>query len=67
MRKTVEDRRSDRKYELEYFSNEWNCSIAEVARKIIYDYYSSGLDDEILADELYSKSDKEIIGMYLEL
>ena len=53
--------------ELKEYANEFDCSIAEAARDIVFDFFAAaGFRKDVLEEELASKSDEEIIEMYLD-
>ena len=53
--------------DLKEYANEFACSIAEAARDIVFDFFAAaGFREDVLEEELASKSDEEIIEMYLD-
>ena len=53
--------------DLKEYANEFACSIAESARDIVFDFFAAaGFREDVLEEELASKSDEEIIEMYLD-
>ena len=54
--------------ELEEYANEFDCSIAEAARDIVFDFFvSAGFREDVLEEELAPKSDAEVINIFLDL
>ena len=52
--------------ELNYFADVWGLSIEDALAELLFTYYeAAGFDCEILANELYSKSDEELMKLYL--
>mgnify|MGYP000294173828 CR=1 FL=1 len=50
--------------DLKEYANEFACSIAEAARDIVFDFFAAaGFREDVLEEELASKSDEEIIEM----
>ena len=48
--------------ELEMLSKEWNCSIAEVAREAVIEFYQENFPEEMILDEF--PTDDAIIEHY---
>lgn len=54
--------------ELEEYANEFDCSITEAARYIVFDFFAAaGFREDVLEQELASKSDEEVINIFLDL
>lgn len=54
--------------ELKEAASEWNCSIFDAARELIFIYYeAAGFDREVLAYELDAKTGEEILKMYYDM
>ena len=54
--------------ELEDLSKDWNCSIADVAREIVFQFYeAAGFCNEPLEKEFASFSDDQIIEHYCNM
>lgn len=54
--------------DLKEYANEFDCSIAEAARDMTFDFFAAaGFREDVLAEELTSKSDEEIINIFLDL
>lgn len=54
--------------ELEEYANEFDCSIAEAARDIVFDFFAAaGFREDVLEEELAPKSDAEVINIFLDL
>ena len=54
--------------ELEEYANEFDCSIAEAARDIVFDFFAAaGFREDVLEEELAPKSDEEVINIFLDL
>ena len=54
--------------ELEEYANELDCSIAEAARDIVFDFFvAAGFREDVLEEELAPKSDEEVINIFLDL
>lgn len=54
--------------ELEDLSKDWNCSIADVARELVFQFYeAAGFYGEALEKEFASFSDDQIIEHYCNL
>ena len=47
---------------------EFACSIAEAARDMTFDFFAAaGFREDVLEEELASKSDEEVINIFLDL
>ena len=54
--------------ELEDLSKDWNCSIADVARELVFQFYeAAGFCNEPLEKEFASFSDDQIIEHYCNM
>ena len=54
--------------ELEDLSKDWNCSIADVARELVFQFYeAAGFCNEPLDKEFASFSDDQIIEHYCNM
>ena len=54
--------------DLKDYANEFACSIAEAARDMTFDFFASaGFREDVLEEELTSKSDEEVINIFLDL
>lgn len=54
--------------DLKEYANEFACSIAEAARDIVFDFFvAAGFWQDVLEQELASKSDEEVINIFLDL
>lgn len=54
--------------ELKEAATEWNCSIFDAARELIFIYYeAAGVDTKQLVAELDSKTAEEILNMYYDM
>jgi hypothetical protein len=54
--------------ELKEAATEWNCSIFDAARELIFIYYeAAGVDTKQLDAELDSKTAEEILNMYYDM
>ena len=54
--------------ELEDLSKDWNCSIADVARELVFQFYeAAGFCNEPLEKEFASFSDDQIIEYYCNM
>jgi len=54
--------------ELKETESEWNCSIFDAARELIFIYNeAAGFDREVLAYELDAKTAEEILQMYYDM
>lgn len=54
--------------DLKEYANEFDCSIAEAARDMVLDFFvAAGFWQDVLEQELASKSDEEVINIFLDL
>ena len=54
--------------DLKEYANEFDCSIAEAARDMVLDFFvAAGFWQDVLEEELASKSDEEVINIFLDL
>lgn len=54
--------------ELKEYANEFDCSIAEAARDIVFDFFvAARFREDVLEEELAPKSDEEVINIFLDL
>jgi len=56
----------ERMEELNYYAEIWGMSIEDTLAELLFDFYeAAGFDREILAKELFSKSNEELMQLYL--
>ena len=49
--------------ELNYYAEVWGMSIEDTLAELLFNFYeAAGFDREVLAQELFSKSDEELIN-----
>ncbi len=54
--------------ELNYYAEVWGMSTEDTLAALLFDFYeAAGFDHDILAEELGSKTDEELMRIYLEL
>ena len=54
--------------ELNYYAEVWETSIGEVVLELLMHHFTAaGFDRDILLDELFSKSDEELMQLYLSI
>ena len=52
--------------ELNYYAEVWGMSIEDTLAELLFNFYeAAGFDREVLAQELFSKSDEELMQLYL--
>lgn len=54
--------------ELNYYAEVWGMSMEDTLAEMLFTFYeAAGFDSDILAEELGSKTNEELMRIYLEL